>query len=113
MWWSADSFEELRRLNMSGHCSENSLLRSDRNDAAEVYRCMARREVLVSCGAGLSGKIKDMPLGKILALLRVFAELGLAKREQVDGNKEIIVTVPTDTKKDLMDSPTFRAICKN
>ena len=108
-----DSFEELRRLNMSGHCSENSLLRSDRNDAAEVYRCMARREVLVSCGAGLSGKIKDMPLGKILALLRVFAELGLAKREQVDGNKEIIVTVPTDTKKDLMDSPTFRAICKN
>ena len=108
-----DSFEELRRLNMTGRCREDSLLRSDRNDAAEVYRCIAKREVLVSCGAGLSGKIRNMPLGKMMALLRVFAELGLARYEQAEGDREIIVTVPTDEKKDLMDSPTFRAICKN
>ena len=107
-----DSFEELRRLNFSGRCREDSLLRSDRDDAAAVYRCIARREVMVSCGAGLSGKVKDMPLGKMLALLRVFAELGIARSEQADGDRELIVPVPTDTKKDLMDSPTFRAICK-
>jgi hypothetical protein len=53
-----------------------------------------------------------MPLGKMLALIRVFAELGLARAERIDGDKEILVPIPTDTKKDLMDSPTFRAICK-
>ncbi len=107
-----DSFEELRRLNLSGKCREDSLLRSDRSDAAAVYRCIAKGEVLISCGAGLSGKIKDMPMGKMLALLRVFAELGLTKAEKVDGDREILVTIPTESKKDLMDSPTFRAICK-
>ncbi|MBR4798317.1 MAG: hypothetical protein IK049_03560, partial [Oscillospiraceae bacterium] len=107
-----DSFEELRRLNFTGKCGEDSPLRADRDDAAAVYRCIARGEVMVSSGADLCGKVKDMPLGKMLALLRVFAELNLARTEQIDGNKEIIVTVPTETKKDLMDSPTFRAICK-
>ena len=107
-----DSFEELRRLNFTGKCAKDSLLLSDRDDAAAVYRCIARRELLVSCGAGLCGKVKDMPLGKMLALIRVFAELGLARAELIDGDKEILVPIPTDTKKDLMDSPTFRAICK-
>ena len=32
---------------------------------------------------------------------------------EYDPAKEIIVTVPTETKKDLMDSPTFRAICRH
>jgi len=108
-----DSFEELRRLNFTGTCSEDSLLRSDRSDAAAVYRCIRAGEVLVSCGAGLSGKIKDMPLGKMMALLRVFAELGLAKTQRVEGDRDIVVPVETEGKKDLMDSPTYRAICKD
>ena len=107
-----DSFEELRRMNFSGTCKPDSLLRSDRSDAAAVYRCISSNEVMLSHGAGLCGKVEGMPLGKMMALLRVFAELGLARTEQKD-DREVIVTVPTEEKKDLMDSPTYRIICRS
>lgn len=107
------SFEELRRMNFSGTCGPDSLLRCDRNDAAAVYRCIKSREVMLSHGAGLSGKIAGMPLGKMMALLRVFAELGLAKIEKTDDDRELVVPIPTEEKKDLMDSPTYRTICRS
>ena len=68
---------------------------------------------MLSHGAGLSGKIAGMPLGKMMALLRVFAELGLAKIEKTDDDRELVVPIPTEEKKDLMDSPTYRTICRS
>ena len=69
--------------------------------------------MLLSQGAGLCGKVAGMPLGRIMALLRVFAELSLVKKEKTEDGREIVALVPSDSKKDLMDSPTYRIICRS
>ncbi len=106
-----DSYEEYRRLCFSGH-TDCDALRCTRNDAALVYRRLKQENAQLFTERRLCGKFGDLPLGKILTLIRVFSELGFITIEP-ENRAAMLRIVPDAPKRDLMDSPTFRAVTRD
>ena len=104
-----DTYEEYRRLCFSGKADENSKLRCTREDAAFVYRRLKQAGAQLFTERTFCGKYGDLPLGKILALIRVFAELGFITI-QAENRSAMIRIVQDAPKRDLSESPTYRTI---
>lgn len=105
-----DSYEEYRRLCFSGH-TDCDALRCTRSDAALVYRRLKLVNAQMFSERKLCGKFGDLSLGKILTLIRVFSELGFITIE-AENRSAMLRIVPDAPKRDLMESPTFRAVSR-
>jgi len=106
-----DSYEEYRRFCFALEDYSPESIRCSRDDAAVVYRKLRQNGTQLFWEGALPGNFGELNLGQIMAMIRVFVELGFVELRP-DGRTPALRVIPDAPKRDLSESVVFRRIAK-